>query len=121
MSGFPEKIPLFILHSNESPSVFITHYTNWVVEFPSFPSFEWDFFIIDLPKVDDLELGYDFLYYFNAIIDWKNVLITYDSSGITSSASNALVTAVNSASMVGELMTPSLPSSVHIPSIVPSQ
>ncbi|MBW0508149.1 hypothetical protein O181_047864 [Austropuccinia psidii MF-1] len=47
------------------------------------------------PKGEDLILGYDFLYHFNPIIDWKNGLITYDSSGINSSASNALATAVN--------------------------
>ncbi|MBW0569738.1 hypothetical protein O181_109453 [Austropuccinia psidii MF-1] len=126
MSELPEKIPLFILDSNESPSLFITHYTKWVVDLPSLPSFEWDFFIIDSPKGEGLILGYDFLYHFDPIIDWKNGLITYDSShkdfsGIKSSASNSLATAVNSVALVGELKTPSLPSSVHIPSIMPSQ
>ncbi|MBW0592152.1 hypothetical protein O181_131867 [Austropuccinia psidii MF-1] len=121
MSELPEKIPLFILDYNESPALFITHYTKLVFDFPSFSSFEWDFFIIDSPKGEDLILGYDFLYHFNPIIDWKNVLITYDSSGIKSSSSNALATAVNSVSLVGELKTDSLPSSVHIPSISPSQ
>ncbi|MBW0489450.1 hypothetical protein O181_029165 [Austropuccinia psidii MF-1] len=43
------------------------------------------------------------------------------SSGIKSSASNALSTALNSVSLVGELKTPSLPSSVHIPSTKPPQ
>ncbi|MBW0514533.1 hypothetical protein O181_054248 [Austropuccinia psidii MF-1] len=44
-----------------------------------------------------------------------------DSSGIISSTINYLATAVNSAALVGELKTPSLPSSVHIPSIMLSQ
>ncbi|MBW0562874.1 hypothetical protein O181_102589 [Austropuccinia psidii MF-1] len=126
MSELPEKIPLFILDSNESTSLFITHYTKWVVDLPSFPSFEWDFFIIDSPKGEDLILGYDFLYHFNPIIDWKNGFITYDSShkdssGIISSTSNDFATAVNSVALVGELKTPSLPPSVHIPSIIPSK
>ncbi|MBW0546412.1 hypothetical protein O181_086127 [Austropuccinia psidii MF-1] len=126
MSELPEKIPLFILDSNDSPALFITHYTKWVVEFPSFPSFEWAFFIIDSPKGEDMILGYDFLYHFNPIIDWKKGLITYDSSHkdsgvIKSSASNALATAINSVSLVDEFKTPSLPSSVHIPSIMQSQ
>ncbi|MBW0513568.1 hypothetical protein O181_053283 [Austropuccinia psidii MF-1] len=126
MSELLEKIPLFIPDLNESPSLCITHYTKWVVDLPSFPSFEWDLFIIDSPKGEDLILGYDFLYHFNPIIDWKNGLITYDSShkyssGIKSSASNALATAVSSVSMVVEIKTPSLPSSVHIPSIMPYQ
>ncbi|MBW0552331.1 hypothetical protein O181_092046 [Austropuccinia psidii MF-1] len=78
------------------------------------------------PKGEDLILGYDFLYHFNPIIDWKNGLITYDSSnkdssGIKSSSSNALATAFNNDTLVGEFKTPSLPSSVHIPSIMPSQ
>ncbi|MBW0523532.1 hypothetical protein O181_063247 [Austropuccinia psidii MF-1] len=95
-------------------------------DLPSFPSFEWDFFIIDLPKREDLILGYYFLYHFNPIIDWKNGLITYDSShkdssGIFSSTSNDFATALNSVALVRELKTPSLPSSVHIPSIIPSQ
>ncbi|MBW0567771.1 hypothetical protein O181_107486 [Austropuccinia psidii MF-1] len=126
MSEIPEKTPLFIQDSNESPALFITHYTKWVVDFPSFPSFEWDFFIIDSPKGEDLILSYDFLYHFNPIIDWKYGLITYDSShkdssGIKYSASNALATCFNNASLAGEIKTPSLPSSVHIPSIMPSQ
>ncbi|MBW0533933.1 hypothetical protein O181_073648 [Austropuccinia psidii MF-1] len=69
----------------------------------------------DSPKGEDLILGYDFLYHFNPIIDWKNGLITYDSShkdssGITSSTSNDFATAFNSVTLVGELKTPSLPS-----------
>ncbi|MBW0538394.1 hypothetical protein O181_078109 [Austropuccinia psidii MF-1] len=126
MSELPEKIPRLILDSDESPSLFITHYTKWVVDLPSFPSFEWNFFIIDSPKGEDLVLGYDLIYHFNPIIDWKNGFITYDSShkdssGIKSSASNSLATAFNSVALVGELKTPSLPSSVHIPSIILSQ
>ncbi|MBW0484940.1 hypothetical protein O181_024655 [Austropuccinia psidii MF-1] len=42
------------------------------------------------------------------------------SSGINSSASNDFSTAINSVSLVGELKTPSLSSSVHIPPIIPS-
>ncbi|MBW0473504.1 hypothetical protein O181_013219 [Austropuccinia psidii MF-1] len=126
ISELPEKIPLFILDSNESTSLFINHYTKWVVDLPSFPSFEWDFFIINSPKGEDLILGYDFLYHFNPIIDWKNGLITYDSShedssGIIPSTSNDIAAAVNSVSLVGELKTPSPPSSVHMPSIIPLQ
>ncbi|MBW0555178.1 hypothetical protein O181_094893 [Austropuccinia psidii MF-1] len=120
-SELPEKIPLFILDSNESPSLFVTHYTKWVVDFPSFPRAEWDFVIVDSPEGEDLILGYDLLYHFNPMIDWENVFITYDSSGINSSTSNELATAVNSVSLVGELKIPCLPASVHIPSIMPSQ
>ncbi|MBW0543923.1 hypothetical protein O181_083638 [Austropuccinia psidii MF-1] len=43
-----------------------------------------------------------------------------DSSGNTST-SNDFSTAVNSVGLVGELKTPSLPPSVHMPSIIPSQ
>ncbi|MBW0508628.1 hypothetical protein O181_048343 [Austropuccinia psidii MF-1] len=126
MSELFEKIPLFILDSNKSPALFITHYTKWVVDLPSFPNFELDFYIIDSPNGEYLILGYDFLYHFNPIIDWKNGFLTYDSinkdsSGFNSSADNALATAVNSVALVGEIKTPSPPSSVHIPSIMPSK
>ncbi|MBW0514552.1 hypothetical protein O181_054267 [Austropuccinia psidii MF-1] len=82
--------------------------------------------IIYSPQGEDLILGYDFLYYFNTIVDWKNGFITYDSihrdsSGIISSTSNSFAPDVNRVSLVGEFKTPSLPSSVHITSIMPSQ
>ncbi|MBW0481490.1 hypothetical protein O181_021205 [Austropuccinia psidii MF-1] len=114
MSELPEKVPLFILDSNEYTSLFITHYTKWVVDLSSFPSFEWDFFIIDSPKGEDLILGYEFLYHFNPIIDRKNGLITYDSShkdssGIISSTSNIFATGINNVAIVCKLKTPSLP------------
>ncbi|MBW0502247.1 hypothetical protein O181_041962 [Austropuccinia psidii MF-1] len=82
---------------------------------------EWDFSIIDSPKGEYPILAYDLLYHLNSIIYLRNGLITYDSSSINSSTSNDLATAVNSAALAGELKTPSLPSSVHIPSIIPSQ
>ncbi|MBW0503993.1 hypothetical protein O181_043708 [Austropuccinia psidii MF-1] len=115
MSELPQKIPLFILDSNESTSLFITHYTKWVVSLPSFASFEWDFFIIDSPKGEDQILGYNFLYNFNPIIDWKNGLITYESSHkdcscITSSTSNDFATAIYGVALVGKLKATSLPS-----------
>ncbi|MBW0491050.1 hypothetical protein O181_030765 [Austropuccinia psidii MF-1] len=107
MSELPEKIPFFIFDSNDPLSC----------SSPIIPN---------SPKGEDLILGYDFLYHFNSIIDWKNGLITYDSSdkdssGITSSTSNDFASAVNSAALFGELKTTSLPPSVHIPSIIPCQ
>ncbi|MBW0495817.1 hypothetical protein O181_035532 [Austropuccinia psidii MF-1] len=87
--------------------------------------FELDFLILDSPKGEELILGYDFLYHFNPIVDWRNGFITYDfnhkdSSGINSSTSNDFATSVRSVALVGELKTPSLPP-VHIPSIIHSQ
>ncbi|MBW0503772.1 hypothetical protein O181_043487 [Austropuccinia psidii MF-1] len=75
---------------------------------------------------EDLILCYDFLYHFNPIVNCKNGLITYDSShkhssGINFSTSNDLATYVNRVALVGELKTSSIPSSYHIPSIIPSQ
>ncbi|MBW0582435.1 hypothetical protein O181_122150 [Austropuccinia psidii MF-1] len=79
MSELPEKIPLIILDSSESPSLFVTHHTKYMVELPSFPSFEWDFLVIDTPKGEDLILGFDFLNHFNPFIDWRQGLITFNS------------------------------------------
>ncbi|MBW0495815.1 hypothetical protein O181_035530 [Austropuccinia psidii MF-1] len=83
--------------------------------FPLSQALNGTFFSIDSPKGEDLILGYEFLYSFNPIIDWKNGTITSssshkDSSGINSSTSNELATAVNSVYLVGKLKTPSLPS-----------
>ncbi|MBW0552726.1 hypothetical protein O181_092441 [Austropuccinia psidii MF-1] len=126
VSELPENIPLSILNSNQGTLLFITHYTKWLVDFPSFQTFECEFFSIDSAKGEDLILDYDFLYHFNPIVDCKNGLITYYSSnnnysGNNSSTSNDFATSVNSVALVGELKTHSLPSSVHIPSIMPSQ
>ncbi|MBW0480818.1 hypothetical protein O181_020533 [Austropuccinia psidii MF-1] len=79
MSELPEKIPPIILDSSESPSLFVTHHTNYMVELPSFPSFEWDFLVIDTPKGEDLILGFDFLNHFNPSIDWRQGLITFNA------------------------------------------
>ncbi|MBW0540880.1 hypothetical protein O181_080595 [Austropuccinia psidii MF-1] len=45
----------------------------------------------------------------------------YDSGGINYSTSNDSATAVNSVALVGGIKTNSLPSSIHIPSVIPSQ
>ncbi|MBW0569786.1 hypothetical protein O181_109501 [Austropuccinia psidii MF-1] len=102
------------------------HYTKCVVYLPSFPSFEWDFFIKDSPKGEELILGCYFLYHFNPIIYWKNGLITYasshkDSSGISLTTGNEFSTDPNSVALVDELNKHSLAFSVHIPPIIPSQ
>ncbi|MBW0485910.1 hypothetical protein O181_025625 [Austropuccinia psidii MF-1] len=122
MSELPEKIPLIILDSSESPSLFVTHHTKYMVELPSFPSFEWDFLVIDTPKGEDLILGFDFLNHFNPYIDWRQGLITFnadhkDYHDPSKSFSNDFSSAKSCAALVGDSRTPSFPSSVHIPSL----
>ncbi|MBW0544259.1 hypothetical protein O181_083974 [Austropuccinia psidii MF-1] len=121
MSELPEKIPLIILDSSESPSLFVTHHTKYMVELPSFPSFEWDFLVIDTPKGEDLILGFDFLNHFNPSIDWKQGLITFNSDqrgyyDPSYSFSNDFSASKSRAALVGDSRTSSIPSSVHIPS-----
>ncbi|MBW0511474.1 hypothetical protein O181_051189 [Austropuccinia psidii MF-1] len=108
---------MIILDSSESPSLFVTHHTNNMVELPSFPSFEWDF-----PKGEDLILGFDFLNHFNPSIDWRKGLMTFnddhkDYSDPSTSFHNDLSSPKSSAALVGDSRTPSFPSFVHIPSI----
>ncbi|MBW0572349.1 hypothetical protein O181_112064 [Austropuccinia psidii MF-1] len=122
MSELPEKIPLIILDCSESPSLFVTHHTKYMVELPSFPSFEWDFLVIDTPKGENLILGFDFLHHFNPSIDWRQGLITFNSDhkdyyDPSKSFSNDLSSANSCAALVGDSRTPSFPSSVHIPSL----
>ncbi|MBW0543715.1 hypothetical protein O181_083430 [Austropuccinia psidii MF-1] len=122
MSELPEKILLIILDSSESPSLFVTHHTKYMVELPSFPSFEWDLLVIDTPKGEDLILGFDFLNHFNPSIDWRQGLITFNAdhkeySDPSNSFSVYFSSAKSCAALVGDSRTPSFPSSVHIPRI----
>ncbi|MBW0470368.1 hypothetical protein O181_010083 [Austropuccinia psidii MF-1] len=79
MLELPEKIPLIILDSSESPSLFVTHHTKYMVDLPLFPSFEWEFLVIDTPKGEDSISGFDFLNHFTPSIDWRQGLITFNA------------------------------------------
>ncbi|MBW0532258.1 hypothetical protein O181_071973 [Austropuccinia psidii MF-1] len=57
-----------------------------MVEHSSFPSFEWDFLVIDTPKGEDLILGFDFCNHFNTSIDWRQGIITFNSDPSKSSS-----------------------------------
>ncbi|MBW0510302.1 hypothetical protein O181_050017 [Austropuccinia psidii MF-1] len=92
-----------------------------MVELPSFPSFEWDFLVIDTPKGEDLILGFAFLSHFNPSIDWRQGLITFnadhkDYSDPSNSFCNDFSSSKSCAALVGDSRTPSFPYSVHIPS-----
>ncbi|MBW0498755.1 hypothetical protein O181_038470 [Austropuccinia psidii MF-1] len=50
-----------------------------MVELSSFPSFEWEFLVIDTPKGKDLILGFYFPNHFNPSIDWRQELITFNA------------------------------------------
>ncbi|MBW0587764.1 hypothetical protein O181_127479 [Austropuccinia psidii MF-1] len=79
MSELAEKIPVIILDSSESPYLFVTHHTKYMVELPLFPSFKWDFLVIDTPKGEDPILGFKLLNHFNPSIYWRKGLITFNS------------------------------------------
>ncbi|MBW0591181.1 hypothetical protein O181_130896 [Austropuccinia psidii MF-1] len=121
-SELPEIIPLIILDSLGSPSVFVTHHTKYMVELPSFSSFEWDFLVIYTPKGEDLILGFDFLNHFNPSIDWRQGLIIFNADhkdyyDPSKFFSNDFSSAKSCAALVGDSRTPSFPSSVHINSL----
>ncbi|MBW0542809.1 hypothetical protein O181_082524 [Austropuccinia psidii MF-1] len=122
ISELAEKIPLIILDSSESPSSFVTHHTKYMVELPSFPSFNCKFLVIDTPKGEELILVFDFLNHFNPSIDWRKRLITFDSDHKDyyypfKSFSNDFSTSKSFPAVVGDSRAPSFPSSVHIPSL----
>ncbi|MBW0506736.1 hypothetical protein O181_046451 [Austropuccinia psidii MF-1] len=122
MSKLPEKIHLIISDSSESPSLFVTHHTKYMVELPSFPSFEWYFLVIDTPQGEDLMLGFDFLNQFNPSIDWKqglNIFNAYQKyyHDPSNFFSDDLASAKSCAALVGDSRTPSIASYVHIPSL----
>ncbi|MBW0467852.1 hypothetical protein O181_007567 [Austropuccinia psidii MF-1] len=102
MSELPENIPLIILDSSESPSLFVTHHTKYMGE--------------------DLILGFDFLNHFNPSSDWRQRLITFNADhkdyyDPSKSFSNDFSSAKSCAALVGYSRTPSFPSYVHIPSL----
>ncbi|MBW0499203.1 hypothetical protein O181_038918 [Austropuccinia psidii MF-1] len=122
MSELPENIPLIILDSSESPSLSVNYHTEYMVELPSFPSFEWDFLVIDTLKGEDLIVGFDFLTRFDPSVYWRQGLITFNSDHKdyyypSKSSSNDLSSAKSCAALVGDSRTSSFPSSVHIPSL----
>ncbi|MBW0545196.1 hypothetical protein O181_084911 [Austropuccinia psidii MF-1] len=87
-----------------------------------FPSFEWDFLVIDTPKGEDLILGFDFLNHFNPFIDWRKGMITFNSHhkdyhDPSKSSTNDFSSAKSCAALVHDSRTQSFPSSVHIPSL----
>ncbi|MBW0494225.1 hypothetical protein O181_033940 [Austropuccinia psidii MF-1] len=111
MSELPENIPLIILDSSGSPSLFVTHNTKYMVEPPSFPSFEWDFLVIDTPNGEDLILVFDFLNHFNTSIYWRQGLITFNSDhkdyyDASKSFSNVFSSAKSCAVLAGDSRTP---------------
>ncbi|MBW0531060.1 hypothetical protein O181_070775 [Austropuccinia psidii MF-1] len=122
MSELPEKIPLIILGTYESPSLFVTHHSKYMVEHTSFPSFEWEFLVIDTHKGEDLILGFGFLNHFNPSIYWRQGLITFnahhkDYYDPSKSPSNEFFPSKSCAALVGDSGTQSFPSSVHISSL----
>ncbi|MBW0497928.1 hypothetical protein O181_037643 [Austropuccinia psidii MF-1] len=122
MSALPEKIRLIILDSCESPSLFVTHHTKYMVGLRSWPSFEWEFLVIDTPKGEDLILGFDSGNNFNPSIDLRQGLITFNSEhkdyhDPSKSSSNDFPSAKSCAVLVDDSRTPSFPSSIHIPSL----
>ncbi|MBW0562001.1 hypothetical protein O181_101716, partial [Austropuccinia psidii MF-1] len=93
-----------------------------MVELPYFPSFEWDFLIINSPKGEDLILGFEFLNHFNPSIDWRKGMFTLNSDHKdyyypSKFFSNAFYSAKSCADLVSNSGTQSFPSSVHIPSL----
>ncbi|MBW0476410.1 hypothetical protein O181_016125 [Austropuccinia psidii MF-1] len=122
MSELQEKICLVILDSSESPSLFGTHHTKCMVELPYFPSFEWDFLVIDTAKGEDLMLGFQFHNDFNQSIILRPGLITFNADhkeyyNPSKTFRNDYSYSNSCADMVSYSRTPSFPSSVHIPSL----
>ncbi|MBW0503887.1 hypothetical protein O181_043602 [Austropuccinia psidii MF-1] len=79
-----------------------------MVELLSFPSFEWDFLVIDTPKGEDLILVFDFINHFNPSIYWRQGLITFNSDykdyrDPSKSFSNNVSSAKSCAALVDEV------------------
>ncbi|MBW0467096.1 hypothetical protein O181_006811 [Austropuccinia psidii MF-1] len=122
ISECPEKSCLIIFDYPESPSLFVTHHTKYMVEPPSFPSFEWEFFFIYTPKGEEHILAFDFLNHFNPSTDWRKGLITFNSDNKdyyhpSRSFRSDFSSSKSCEALVCDSRTPSFPSSVCIPSL----
>ncbi|MBW0560841.1 hypothetical protein O181_100556 [Austropuccinia psidii MF-1] len=76
--------------------------------------------VIDTPKGENLILRFDPLNHFKPSIDWRKVLITFNSdhkdyNDPSQSFSNDFYSAKSCAALAGDSRTSSFPSSVHIP------
>ncbi|MBW0539865.1 hypothetical protein O181_079580 [Austropuccinia psidii MF-1] len=90
-----------------------------MVDLPSFPSFEWDFLVIDTPKEEDLILGFEFLNDFNPSIDWRQELITFNSdqkdySDTSNSFSSDFSSAKSCAALIKDVGEDNSVSSLHL-------
>ncbi|MBW0541823.1 hypothetical protein O181_081538 [Austropuccinia psidii MF-1] len=97
-----------------------------MVELPSFPGFECDFLVNDKPKGEDLILGFDFINNSNPSINWKKGLMTFNADhryyyDPSKCFSNDFFSVKSYTDLVGDLRTPSFPSSIHIPSLNSNQ
>ncbi|MBW0471053.1 hypothetical protein O181_010768 [Austropuccinia psidii MF-1] len=93
-----------------------------MVEPPSFPSFEWDFLVIDTLKGEELILGFDFFNNLNPSVYWRQALITFNADckdyyDPLNSFSNDFYSSKSCEAMVGDSRTPSFPSPFYIPSL----
>ncbi|MBW0478548.1 hypothetical protein O181_018263 [Austropuccinia psidii MF-1] len=122
MSELPENITLIILDCSESPSLFVTHHTKYIVELPSFASFEWNFLVIATAKGEDLILGIAFINNFSQYSEWRKGLITFnadhkDYHDASNPFSDDFSSPKSCAALVGVSRTPEIPSSAHVPSL----
>ncbi|MBW0503089.1 hypothetical protein O181_042804 [Austropuccinia psidii MF-1] len=122
ISELPEKITLIILDASESPSLFVTHHTKYIIELLSLPSFKCYFLVSDTPKGETLMMGFDFINHFNPSITWRKGLITFNADHKDyydpfNSFSNDFPSEILCAAMVGESKTPSFIYFFHIPSL----
>ncbi|MBW0465574.1 hypothetical protein O181_005289 [Austropuccinia psidii MF-1] len=113
ISGIPEKIPLIILESSESPSLFVTHHTKFIVELSSLPTFEWDFLVIYTPKGEGLILGFEITNNLNKSIHLRKGLITFNSYP-SNSSSNDLSFAKSCVALIQDAGEDNSESSLHI-------
>ena len=70
-----EPFPIFLVSSSTKPSYWVLKKAKWFFDFPSFPNFEWDLFVLDAPGMDDTILGHDFLVHWNPDVNWKEGVI----------------------------------------------
>ena len=71
-SPLPSPISLKLFDSSLSSSPVLTQFILWSFDLPGFPPLEWKLLVANLPSAYQVELGHDFLFRWNPIVDWSN-------------------------------------------------
>lgn len=70
-----DMLPIYFVSSATKLYHWVSQKAKSTFAFSNFPSFEWDLFFLDIPRMDDTVLGHDFLVHWNLDVNWQEGVI----------------------------------------------